>query len=168
MYARPRLRVLLSELKAIMLLPDNNHIVKYFSIVESIEGYLLVSMELCICSVLQITHQALYFTPVELMLAITNAVKFLHGQNIIHGNLKPSNILIIKNDTGQYIVKLADPGCCSYFYQNVLGTPISGEILEPVLWQAPEILVFIDTDCLNNAPIVVSHSSIQAIIGGFN
>lgn len=168
-YAKPRLNALAKELQALMRLPDNNHVLKYFSVATIRHGYLLVSMEICICSVQQsIFNQVEYFKPVDLMLHITTAVEFLHKEKIIHRNLKPSNILITKNANVGYVAKLSDVGSCSYFYTSTLGTPVSGEIAEYPLWQAPEILAFVDSDLEEYKPVVVSSLSTQLVASIIN
>jgi serine/threonine protein kinase len=55
----------------------------------------------------------LKFNPLDVMLQIALGVKYLHDHNIIHGDIKPSNILIFKSSKNVY-VKLSDFGL-SYF-----------------------------------------------------
>jgi serine/threonine protein kinase len=55
----------------------------------------------------------LKFNPVAVMVQIALGVKYLHDHNIIHGDIKPSNILIFKSRKNIH-VKLSDFGL-SYF-----------------------------------------------------
>lgn len=55
----------------------------------------------------------LKFNPLDVMVQIALGVKYLHDHNIIHGDIKPSNILIFKSKKNVY-VKLSDFGL-SYF-----------------------------------------------------
>ncbi len=70
---------------------------------------------------------------------VTHSLKILHDLNIVHGDLKPDNILIKKTETGSYTTKLIDFDD-SYFsknppdYTEIVGTPdyYSPELLEYV------------------------------------
>ncbi|KAL0235381.1 hypothetical protein GEMRC1_001963 [Eukaryota sp. GEM-RC1] len=46
-------------------------------------------------------------------IAVVNAVKFLHSKDIIHGDIKPGNILIVNG-----VVKLSDFGSAKYLYET--------------------------------------------------
>lgn len=70
---------------------------------------------------------------------VTHSLKILHDLNIVHGDLKPDNILIKRTETGSYTTKLIDFDD-SYFSKNppdfteIVGTPdyYSPELFEYV------------------------------------
>lgn len=56
-----------------------------------------------------------YLQQCILELQVAKAMKYMHGEQVVHGDLKPNNILIsqfdISRDAGQFIVvKVADFG----------------------------------------------------------
>ncbi|KAH6846963.1 hypothetical protein B0I37DRAFT_134673 [Chaetomium sp. MPI-CAGE-AT-0009] len=70
----------------------------------------------------------------SILKTVVGTVGYMHGQDVIHGDLKPSNILVFENETGDgTIIKLNDFGC-----------PTSGADTDIVLpkspgWHAPEV-----------------------------
>ncbi|KAL2038550.1 hypothetical protein N7G274_008597 [Stereocaulon virgatum] len=70
----------------------------------------------------------------ELCIGIGKAVVHMHSRGIVHGDLKPQNILIFKDHTGTYTAKVTDFGYSSQYAddENTIGMPISWP------WNAPE------------------------------
>jgi len=74
-----------------------------------------------------------------LLKTVTHSLKILHDLGIVHGDLKPDNIIIKKTETGGYTTKLIDFDD-SYFsgnppdYLEIVGTPD---------YYSPELLAYI-------------------------
>lgn len=72
---------------------------------------------------------------VDIMTKIAEGMEFLHGEMVLHRDLKSNNILVSPSDNGFYDVKIADFGVskcnpfASKFYSMQVGT---------TLWKAPE------------------------------
>jgi len=68
-----------------------------------------------------------YDKKILVLLTVANSLKLLHQSNIVHGDLKPDNILIKKTEADKYIAKLIDFDS-SYFSGNppleVVGDPV--------------------------------------------
>ncbi|MGC8542568.1 MAG: FHA domain-containing serine/threonine-protein kinase [Vulcanisaeta sp.] len=71
-------------------------------------------------------------TAIEIMKQLCDAVSFMHRNNVIHRDIKPKNILVIRKEN---IVKLIDFGTSRYYYDQ----PMSNEaIISPGGYTAPE------------------------------
>lgn len=74
----------------------------------------------------------------DVMYQLLQAVNYLHGNKILHRDLKPQNILIFEGGNGKYIVKLADFGLSRVY--SVPLRPYTREVL--TLWyRAPEMML---------------------------
>ena len=76
----------------------------------------------------------------QLCLDVVEGLVCLHKAGFIHGDLKPANILIFKNDDPlvPYVAKLNDFGLCIALQQD---TPVSYEMYVGTPgWRAPEIM----------------------------
>jgi serine/threonine protein kinase len=138
-------------LKEIKIVQSFNHenIVKYFEYMENktIDEFtgdeqceIYIIMELCDSTLeffIQQKRQKLEIFHTKelenLIFQICSALKEIHDKQIIHRDIKPQNILIIKKQD-EFIVKLSDFGLAifgnSEFKQDFVGTP---------LYIAPEI-----------------------------
>ncbi|MDZ7859335.1 MAG: protein kinase [Candidatus Krumholzibacteriota bacterium] len=70
-------------------------------------------------------NKNLYLLP-DILEQIINALSYLHKKNILHGDIKPENIMLINNKTGQITVKLLDFGLASAsstIRKSISGTP---------------------------------------------
>lgn len=72
----------------------------------------------------------------EILLQIATGVEFLHDEGIFHGDLKPNNVLIDREE-GQLLVKLADFG----LIETKRTTLVSPRALcfQMIEWSAPEL-----------------------------
>ncbi|KAL8680134.1 MAG: hypothetical protein Q9186_003658 [Xanthomendoza sp. 1 TL-2023] len=73
---------------------------------------------------------------VELCADIINAVAILHANGVIHGDVKPENLLMFQRANGEYYVKLCDLGFSSLF-ANQEDVKLDLPISHP--WNAPEL-----------------------------
>lgn len=71
----------------------------------------------------------------DILFQICLGVKYLHDLKIVHGDIKPSNILLFRNKKGVYIPKIADFNL-SYICLN----KIKGVISYTKGYRAPEVL----------------------------
>ncbi|KAF2826429.1 kinase-like protein [Ophiobolus disseminans] len=69
----------------------------------------------------------------QLLGDILRTVAYLHSKNLIHGDLKPKNILVFKADEGQPLAKLADFGFSLQETDTAIKLPVS------MGWNAPEV-----------------------------
>ncbi|MCJ1396427.1 hypothetical protein MMC18_009317 [Xylographa bjoerkii] len=65
---------------------------------------------------------------------IARAILVLHSCHIVHGDVKPSNVLIFDSASNRYIAKLADFGYATYFDDGARLFPMPGS----AYWVAPE------------------------------
>jgi serine/threonine protein kinase len=74
------------------------------------------------------------------MLCLADAVKELHRINCRHGDLKPDNILVFKNDQGEDILVIADLGVSRFHTQgtNLRTNPTKTEATTPS-YAGPEV-----------------------------
>jgi eukaryotic-like serine/threonine-protein kinase len=84
---------------------------------------------------------------VMILLTITNSMSILHSENIVHGDLKPDNILIKYNtDSGLYVAKLIDFDD-SYFSGEAPDNSTDGEgIVGTMEYYSPELGLHISGD----------------------
>lgn len=74
-------------------------------------GYCIV-MPLAKCSIYTIVFNSVQIaseTKLDFMYQLITGVNYLHQNDIVHGDLKPNNILMYQTD-GKYIIKIADFG----------------------------------------------------------
>jgi serine/threonine protein kinase len=76
---------------------------------------------------------------VDIMLQIATGMKYLHDNEIAHGDLKPNNVLLYISKSGQMIVKLADYGLVETKKRIKLVSKRTRHF-EVLMWKAPERL----------------------------
>ncbi|KAF5630133.1 serine threonine kinase [Fusarium sp. NRRL 52700] len=85
-----------------------------------------------------------------LVVDIATGVRALHDVGIIHGDIKPANVLIFKDPQLTYVAKIAD------FGSSLLRSDIKSPMKLPFgsgFWQAPECRDHLDGDQLTKADI---------------
>lgn len=77
---------------------------------------------------------------VDLMLQIARGMEYLHSQNIYHGDLNPSNILVKARSVDGYLhVKVSGFGLSSSISLITQKSPTQNES-HPFIWYSPEVL----------------------------
>ena len=80
-----------------------------------------------------------HWNSVHILLQIAKAMAYLHSQTVIHGDLKPLNILVshieVLGEEQEYLVKVADFGSAQLWKQEL--RPKDGT----TIWAAPEVLL---------------------------
>ena len=110
---------------------NHRNIVRIFKIVESID-YGAIVMEKCKNAVTlqnildHYGHVALCHR-VKILLDISCALNYCHSNQIIHGDVKPLNVMVVIDDSQDYVCKLFDFGCsfhmkCDKDVDNITGT----------------------------------------------
>lgn len=104
-------------------LDDDNHFVEatefYDDIIEDVSGLTLNQKDL-------------------ILKTITGALMSIHEKNIVHGDLKMTNVMICKNSMGNYVGKIIDFDC-SYFEDKVPTGDIGGD----QIFLSPELGAYI-------------------------
>ncbi|GHU57075.1 hypothetical protein FACS189411_09560 [Bacteroidia bacterium] len=91
-----------------------------------------------------------------LLKTVTHSLKILHDLGIVHGDLKPDNIIIKKTATGGYTTKLIDFDD-SYFSEN---PPDYTEIVGTPDYYSPELLDYIKDTGKSNKKDLTTKSDI--------
>jgi len=66
-----------------------------------------ILMPIALCDLSKIKRTSQYFNLKNILFGIVKGVKYLHDRRIIHGDIKPANILIFKEDK-KYVAKITD------------------------------------------------------------
>jgi serine/threonine protein kinase len=128
-----------SALKEMELLQklDSKHVVKYYGYCET-EDFLYIILEQMYCNLFQFlvgTPNLQLDQKIEIILEIAQCIDCLHQQNIIHLDVKSSNILM--NEDGS-IIKIADFGISKVKKTDETEFTVNTN-LGTVGYQAPEI-----------------------------
>ncbi len=78
----------------------------------------------------------------QLMLDIAKGLQEIHGKNIVHADIKDSNILMVTKANGEMTAKISDLGISVVRNTaTTLGTMLPGQRSGTKLWQAPEVIL---------------------------
>lgn len=89
------------------------------------------------------TQEPVSISKDQILLESSTGLEFLHTQKVIHGDLKPQNILLAKK-MNRWVVKIADFGMSKFALGDSSGVTITKSSLGTPGWMAPEILRYID------------------------
>eukprot|EP00928_Gymnodinium_smaydae_P026907 TRINITY_DN20977_c0_g9_i1.p1 TRINITY_DN20977_c0_g9~~TRINITY_DN20977_c0_g9_i1.p1 ORF type:complete len:672 (+),score=186.47 TRINITY_DN20977_c0_g9_i1:206-2221(+) len=139
-------RQILSDLHAHQETKDHPHIVKYKAVIET-EAQIFVLMELIkgkdLFADIIDRHGLREKRAAFIMAQLCDALKFLHNNDIIHGDIKPENVMLESPDSDQPCVKLIDFGFSCFLNKDATDHrgAVNG-VLEPVrdVYAPPEAL----------------------------
>ncbi|ODM90254.1 Serine/threonine-protein kinase/endoribonuclease IRE2 [Orchesella cincta] len=149
------IKIVWNEVKLLLKSDAHENIIRYLTI-ERKDDYTLMALEQCIT-----TLQRLFKSPqdnrpnivsTELLRQATLGVAHLHSLHIVHGNLKPENVVLCDISTNVIRVKITDFRAGKSFNdEDILDTCRSSLLIaEGVGWMAPEIAEILDnTDSEN-------------------
>jgi serine/threonine-protein kinase len=90
------------------------HLVHIYDFGETEDGYLFLYMEKLVGDILENVIQnetpLFYDRAIRLAAQICEGLSFIHSQNLIHGDLKPSNVFVEKMVSGGEFIKILDFG----------------------------------------------------------
>lgn len=101
-----------------------------------------IALELCDATLTQYIsgqHQ-LRIDKRDVLLQITSGISHLHSQRIIHGDLHPNNILLLRVSERQVRVKISDFGLSQTVSENNTTSELDIPSGQPLGWLAPETL----------------------------
>jgi serine/threonine protein kinase len=130
---------------------------KYYKVTEKVD---IASITLAEIAELELRKRLLIMT------TVSHSVKILHDLNIVHGDLKPDNILIkkiesgLKKDKGAYTTKLIDFDN-SFFSENP--PEISEELVGDMAYYSPELYRYIKINKLEDDFELTVQSDIFAL-----
>ncbi|XP_031574242.1 serine/threonine-protein kinase/endoribonuclease IRE1-like [Actinia tenebrosa] len=126
------------EIKHLTALADCEQVVRYLCFYED-KHFSYIVLELMEGNVEQFLNTAIQMeTKVSLCQDIVQGLKFLHDQNILHRDLKATNILY--KTTPKLCLKIADFGLSRRMDTNSSSTSVYGSNVGTRCWIAPEVL----------------------------
>lgn len=130
----------LKEIELLKKLSGHENILRYFH-TEITETHILVALEKCNATLQEFVEREMQSTDVlSLLQNISKGVKHLHLNSIFHGDLKPSNILLVIHN-GLITPKIADFGLSRKLdYGRDSITVCSSVGLGTFGWMAPELI----------------------------
>lgn len=107
---------------------------KYYKVTDKVD---VASLQVSDVSALPLEKREL------ILLTIAHSLRILHQENIVHGDLKPANILIKKTTTDYYTTKLIDFD--DSYFSGVPPTTVE-EIVGDMVYYSPELGRYIQGD----------------------
>lgn len=93
------------------------------------------------------------------LLTVAHSLRLLHAANIVHGDLRPENVLLKKTITGDYAAKLIDFDS-SYFSGN---PPPRQELVGDPIYYAPEVGRYVEAADGADASLLTTQSDIFSL-----
>lgn len=110
------------------------HKTKYYKVTEKID---VASLSVTEIASLPLSNRVL------ILKTIAHSLNVLHNAQIVHGDLKPDNVLIKRSKTGSYTAKLIDFDN-SYFSENP--PEITEDVVGDMAFYSPELALYIKED----------------------
>jgi serine/threonine-protein kinase len=115
---------------------DHPHICKVYGVGE-IDGNACIALQFVDGKTLRETAASMNRTErVEVMRDVAEALHAAHRKGLIHRDVKPSNVLVEKNDAGQYVAYVADFGLAREL--ESAGMTKTGHAVGTPLYMSPE------------------------------
>jgi len=124
------------------------HKTKYYKVTEKID---VASLTITEIAALPLSNRIL------ILKTIAHSLNVLHNAQIVHGDLKPDNVLIKRSKTGNYTAKLIDFDN-SYFSENP--PEITEDVVGDMAFYSPELALYIKED----ASVKPSHLTVKSDI----
>jgi len=122
----------------------NPHTVRVYEFGKTVEGYLLIAMELLEGRPLtKVIEDEAPLSPRRTVSIVTQTLEALaeaHRVGIVHRDLKPDNIFILTADNGSDFVKVLDFGIAKFLHDDTVGDTLTrdGFIFGTPLYISPE------------------------------
>jgi len=125
----------------------NNHpVIDYYGCKITNEG-IYIAMELAICDLLTFwfneikerDHQEKFLFGIMIIIYVLRALVFLEKLNIIHGDIKPQNLVIVQGNQCFYI-KLIDFGTVEKMYTKRAQLTVDADKAHTLFFASPEFL----------------------------
>ena len=110
------------------------HKTKYYKVTEKID---VASLTITEIATLPLSNRVL------ILKTIAHSLNVLHNAQIVHGDLKPDNVLIKRSKTGNYTAKLIDFDN-SYFSEHP--PEITEDVVGDMAFYSPELALYIKED----------------------
>lgn len=148
----------MEEVKVLQTLDWHENIVEFLAVPviknqqHIIYEFCKTTLETCIKSLKGGTPYPL--ERLEILRQATIGLEFLHERKIIHGNIKPSNILFSKTKVDSCRVKLSDFGMARKVPDDQTGYSLKSEEFGTFDWRAPEVIEYLNKDMGSNSNVV--------------